>query len=133
MQEYVEQPWSIQLTLSNKSCPTTRGREDEAAPEESEVEAEPGKFYTIMADCRDFEDGFCIAKCTSCGPNYFEGIYLLKTTENDDSIGFIETKEVSKFYFEHVVSVVLSIKDISNGQFSVDKKEIEEILYSVNN
>ena len=133
MQEYVEQPWSIQLTLSHASYPTTRSKEAEPPTEESDIEAEPGKFYTILADCRDFEEGFCIAKCTSCGQNYFEGVYLLKTRENDDSVVFEETKDVSKFSFEHVVSVVLSIKEMSDGQFSVDKNEIEEILYSVNN
>ena len=73
-------------------------------------------------------------KCTCCGQGYFEGNYLVKTSENDDSVVFNETRDLSKFSFEHVVSVVLSIiKDISDCQFSVDKNKIEEILFSVNN
>ena len=94
--------------------------------------AEPWKFYTFRADCCEFADGFCIAKCINSSENNFDGVYLKKKDESYESIIFTETKEVSKFSLDNIVSIVISLTKISDSDYIVDRNEIEDILYNVN-
>lgn len=98
-----------------------------------ELQPEPGKFYAIVSDSRDFEDGVCIVKCLNNCDGFFKGLYLQKTRENLLDVSFMETKEVSKFSHLHIVSNLLSITKYSESQYSVSTTEYEDILFSVNN
>ena len=132
-QEYVDQPKSIKLTLVNRRKPATRSIEVESEHVPIELQPEPGKFYAIVSDSRDFEDGVCIVKCLNNCDGFFKGLYLQKTIENLLDVSFMETKEVSKFSHLHIVSNLLSITKYSESQYSVSTTEYEDILFSVNN
>ena len=86
----------------------------------------------MLADCCEFADGFCIAKCINCSENTFEGVYLIKKDENYESIIFTETQNISKFFLDKIVSVVISLTKISGCDYIVDLNEIEDILYNAN-
>ena len=119
------------MTLERSNQPVTRS----AAPSENlGTVFSDGKYYSIRADTRDFQDGFCIAKTTQCHSNSFVGVYLEEVADKSDQsiVVYTETPTRGQFDDDEVISVVVSVSSEDLNLVSIDRAEIEEILYSAN-
>ena len=60
----------------------------------------PGSFYAILADHRDFDDGFCISKAVKLNFSEFVGNYCKKSGGQSGSseVVFQVTAEKAAFY-----------------------------------
>ena len=85
----------VKFTLEKKSRPVTRSTEE--PPAEITPVVDPGRYYAIRADSRDYEDGFCISKVITCYSNHFRGVYLEKSETTDSTVSFKESKNVGHF------------------------------------
>ena len=123
-------PVAIQFRVSNTRKVRTRLSVDTVAEEDT---FEREKFYVIRADILDFRDGYCVAKCVKPGDDFFIGSYLEKSTEDDSKVFFKLSNVTAKFHSETVISTVLSLSQETNGTYAMDKTEVNDIIFSVNN
>ena len=115
--------------------PRTRASEPTPPPDVSAVPP-VGRFCAIRADPRDYEDGFCIAKVKEHQGSHFQGIYLVKASEQGDifKVQFVESENVDRFDIDTVVSEVISAVQFNNSNtVQVDKEKIEEIIIICSN
>ena len=128
----MDSPEFVEFKTANISRPKTRQSEEEEPEEEVEI-YEAGMIYAIIADTRDYSDGFCLAKCTKSQEDGFLGIYLEKSSvPSIDQVLFKETSSRSKFYTRSVLSSVVSIIKKSDVIYAASQSEIDEIIFSAN-
>ena len=126
----MDSPELFEFKTANISRPKTRQSEEEEPEEEVEI-YEAGMIYAIIADTRDYSDGFCLAKCTKSQEDGFLGIYLEKSSvPSIDQVLFKATS--SKFYTRSVLSSVVSIIKKSDVIYAASQSEIDEIIFSAN-
>ena len=126
----MDSPEFVEFKTANISRPKTRQSEEEEPEEEVEI-YEAGMIYAIIADTRDYSDGFCLAKCTKSQEDGFLGIYLEKSSvPSIDQVLFKATS--SKFYTRSVLSSVVSIIKKSDVIYAASQSEIDEIIFSAN-
>ena len=119
------------MSLERSTQPVTRST---AGPEEPNTLFTLGKYYSIRADTRDYEGGFCIAKATVCHTTSFVGVYLEDTRDSidNDRVLYKETNETGQFDAATVFSIVMSATNVAVDIIAIDRSEVEEILYAAN-
>ena len=123
----MDSPEFVEFKTANISRPKTRQSEEEEPEEEVEI-YEAGMIYAIIADTRDYSDGFCLAKCTKSQEDGFLGIYLEESSV--PSIDQVLFKATS--YTRSVLSSVVSIIKKSDVIYAASQSEIDEIIFSAN-
>ena len=131
LQEYVDFPKEVEFKAAATFSRTRTRQSVDMEPDEI-VCYDPARVYVIIADIRDYSDGFCLAKCIKSGEDSFVGMYLEKVSVTESDVIFKATSYRSKFVAETVLSTILSITEQSNGEYSVSNSEIDEIIFSVN-
>ena len=119
------------MSLERSTQPVTRST---AGPEEPSTLFTLGKYYSIRADTRDYEGGFCIAKATMCKSTSFAGVYMEETKDSidDRKVLYKQTKETGQFDAATMFSVVMSSTTVAVDIITIDRSEVEEILYAAN-
>ena len=120
----------VEFKAAATSRPRTRQSED--LETEEQLGYEPGKIYVILADTRDYSEGFCLAKCVKPNVDSFLGNYLEKSVVAGTDVLFNVTSYRANFEAETVFSTILSITSESNGGYSVSQSEINDIIFSIN-
>ena len=129
LQEYVDLPVYVKMTLDRQNTIRTRSSEQPPPPDVSAVPSS-GSFVAVRADATEYEDGFCIAKVSGQLSTHFQGIYLIKISEQVDpmKIKFAVSEELGRFDINTIISEVVSAFNIGSNILEVDKEEIEEII-----
>ena len=111
----------------------TRSAPISLPPVELSREIATGSFYAILADCRDFDEGFCIAKSVKVNTIEFKDKYYKKSERQTDSSVMLykETKKTALFNFITVLHELISVK-IVDSCLTIDIDEIENIIVSAN-
>ena len=94
-----------------------------------------GTVYAVLADIVDFTDGFVLVRCQRVSHASINGVYFERCSDKSDHDQlFRETTEVGKIAMESVHTTLLSIQVVSLDEklYSVDRLEIEEVLFSIN-
>ena len=74
-----------------------------------------------------------MAMCVKPGVDFFTGRYLEKVAEDSSKVFFKLSSASAKFYSESVFSTVLSLSEEYNGNLAIDKTEINDYIFYVNN
>ena len=128
-------PKEILLKLEKPSKRLTRAASPEVTNDSTDSARllfTAGQYYSIKADVRDFDDGYCVAKALECSADYFVGSYLEETSmcPDEGKVFFKETKTKGKFWSASVLSCILSVTSVGVAIVSIEKSEIDEILCS---
>ena len=103
----------------------TRSAPISLPPLELSREIATGAFYAILADRRDFDEGYCIAKSIKVYTIEFKEKYYKKA---DSSVMlYKETKKTALFDFITVLHELISVK-IVDSCLTIDLDEIENII-----
>ena len=135
-QEYVDAPFLIKLKSEQISRTVTRSSissDDLFVTESYQI----GSIYVVLAEPEDFEDGFVLVRCQSVNPASIVGVYLERCpdgSDHEDVYNYKESCEVSKIAKESVHTSLISINLVNPVEkiYSVDRVEIEEVLFSIN-
>ena len=90
----------VEFKAAATSRPRTRQSED--LETEEQLGYEPGKIYVILADTRDYSEGFCLAKCVKPNVDSFLGNYLEKSVVAGTDVLFNVTSYRANFEAETV-------------------------------
>ena len=92
-----------------------------------------GSFYAILADHRDFDDGFCISKTVKLNYSEFEGYYCKKSGGQSESseVVFQVTAEKAAFNLNTVLHELITVK-VEGSTVKIDLEEYEDIVASAN-
>ena len=94
-----------------------------------------GTIYVVLAETDEFEDGFLLAKCRAVNQASLDCVYLERClAASDHEYMYRETCEVGKVAKESVHTSLISINltDPVEKIYSVDRVEVEEVLFSIN-
>ena len=117
---------------SRQEPSVTRSTEPGELGEPSQV-ITPGSFYAILADHRDFDDGFCISKAVKLNYSEFEGYYCKKSGGQSESseVVFQVTAEKAAFNLNTVLHELITVK-VEGSTVKIDLEEYEDIVASAN-
>ena len=122
------------MTLQSRREPAvTRSAPITPPPVELSREIATGRFYAILADCSDFDDGFCITKSLKVNTSDFKGTYYKKAEGQAESsvVLYEETKQTALFDYRTVLHELISVKIVDSCK-KIDLDEIEDIIVSAN-
>ena len=124
----------IKLKCENVNPIATRSSkntEELSGPDSYQV----GTVYVVLAETEEFEDGFLLAKCQKVNQASIDCVYLEKCLgASDHEYLYSETCEVGKIAKESVHTSLISINLVNRVEkiYSVDRIEVEEVLFSIN-
>lgn len=133
-QEYVDAPKVIEFAKELTHSVGTRGTvTEELTPPDT---YQPGNIYVVLSGTENIDNGFQLVKCKSVSNSSLVCVTMEECGEDSDlEVYFKETSTVGKFAKQLVHSSLISVRIVNKVKklYSIDKFEIEEIMFSINN
>ena len=132
-QEYVDTPVLIKFTTENLRKPSTRS--DTISEDDFIVTAsqQPGSVCVLLSQASNVGD-YRLVKCLRVTQGLMELIFLKKCLGGSDNEQyFVETVEINRVPKDSIYAVLISTNIVNPDlkTYSVDKTELEEIIFSL--
>ena len=124
----MEPPVQIILSPQSNYHPVTRAKSSFVSNAGLDA-VQVNNIYAVIADN---EDGFVITKCQTVLTNDFDGVLLEKCSDDGSLLLYRFSRQTQLFEKSKVVTSLTSMCHSKKEMFSVERSEIEEILYSIN-
>ena len=89
-----------------------------------------GNFFALKSES---EDGLLVVQCTQILGKQFNGIVLKKVSDETIHVLYKLEDKVETFLKSSVLTPIVSIVSTGSKSFSIERSEVEDLMYFANN